>query len=155
MGMSDILQGRLFQGSFPPCGAPLRARGFSLLVLAARELQPPDQCYPGVRIVRVPLDDNPRLPPNAHEVEQIMKAAADAANIVRRGGKVLITCAAGWNRSGLITATALRYLGMSGAQATAHVQARREDALINPAFVAFLKPLPPLGVAHVARTGVG
>ena len=51
------------------------------------------------------------------------------------GRKVLIHCAAGVNRSGLLTARIVRSIALvSGRSAAEHVRSKRPGALINPQF---------------------
>jgi protein-tyrosine phosphatase len=64
------------------------------------------------------------------------------AELVRTGHVVLVHCRMGFNRSNLVTATALTYLGMSGAQALAHLQKIRPGALYNENFARYVCGLP-------------
>ena len=101
---------KLYQGSPPPPGPELRARGIDVVVLCAEEIQPPDWTFPGVRVIHAPMDDSERIPERvAHN------AAREVARALRAGKRVLITCAMGLNRSGLVSAQALWYAtGMPG-----------------------------------------
>lgn len=135
---------RLYQGSVPlPSGAVARA-GFTLLVLAAQEYQfPPSASRQfGIPVVHAPIDDS-------ELTEGEWRRAVSAARVVavrhRAGAKVLVTCAAGLNRSGLVTALSIHLLtGCSGASAVRLVRERRENALFNRSFVRRLKKLRPL-----------
>ena len=51
-------------------------------------------------------------------------------------------CRMGFNRSNLVIATALTYLGMCGADALRHVQDRRPAALYNENFAEHVRGLP-------------
>lgn len=133
---ADRVARRLWQGSLPWEG--LDPRQFPLLVLCAKEYQPRGQ-FPGVTVIHVPLDDSgvPMLPEEKH-------AAIVAARIVWRelaaGRRVLVTCAAGLNRSGLVSALSLMRGGVPSARAIAAVRrARGPNALSNPYFVRFLE----------------
>lgn len=130
---------RLYQGSAPPPGVELRARGFDLLVLAAEEIQPPAWTFPGVRVIHAPSDDSSIIP------EQSAHAAAlEVAHALKAGKRVLVTCAMGLNRSGIITALALwYYTGRSGRECVTLVQARRKQALCNRDFAAYVSSLLP------------
>jgi protein-tyrosine phosphatase len=64
------------------------------------------------------------------------------ARLVRDGHPVLIHCLMGLNRSCLIAATALTYLGLSGEEALAHLQHIRPGALFNPKFADHIRQLP-------------
>ena len=69
----------------------------------------------------------------------ILVALADLVNDLRRARKrVLIHCAGGINRSGLLSAAALMRDGMSATEAIETVRSRRPGALINPEFVRLL-----------------
>ena len=98
---------RLYQGSLPPAGPWLRHAGFDVLVLAARELQPSASRFPGLVVYHVPLEDDPG-PLTSQERRVIRRVSRLLAAHHRAGKRVLITCAAGWNRSGIITAATLR-----------------------------------------------
>jgi hypothetical protein len=77
-----------------------------------------------------PIEDGP-----APEIV-VLVALADLVNDLRRGGKrILIHCAGGVNRSGLLAAAALIRNGMAAVEAIETVRARRPGALINPEFV--------------------
>jgi protein-tyrosine phosphatase len=101
--------------------------GFEALVLSAEEYQPPRHAFPGVRVMHAPLDDH---------YDHIIRAANFVVHNVSRGRRTLVTCQAGLNRSGIITALAVCLLtGASGRQAVDLVQRRRPDALSNSNFV--------------------
>lgn len=139
---SEIVPG-LWQGGVPWPGAEAANAGFDMIVFAAREWQPMPFMYPDVQIVKVPLDDDydramPRL-----QALAAMRVAAMVAKAVRSGQKVLVTCFAGRNRSGLIVALAVMELcGVDGVQAARVVRERRQTpmgpALANPQFRAML-----------------
>ena len=67
------------------------------------------------------------------------------AELVRTRHVVLVHCAMGLNRSNLVIATALTWLGMSGAQALAHLQQIRPGALYNENFANYVACLPTRG----------
>lgn len=129
----------VWQGSKPPQGRRLADAGFDVLVLAAQEHQPQSKRFPGVRVYHVPLED--RLEPLTQaEADLIDLAAQQAAMHAAVGRQVLITCAMGINRSGIITARTVQILtGASAEQAIRQVKRRRKPmALINPTFVRHL-----------------
>ena len=125
------------QGQLVPL--PLHQAGFDSLVLAAEEFQPPARDYPGVRVLHVPFDDHEnRL--TEEEWAEIVGAADWAAGEVRAGRRVLITCWAGINRSGIITAlTVMMLTGWSGAKAVIRVKQMRPGALRNRSFAAHVR----------------
>lgn len=132
---SRIVEG-LYQGSMPPVGLWVRQAGFDTLVLSAKEYQPSTSSFPGVCVVHVPLDD---AKPSAAEKRSIELAGRLVASEVARGRRVLVTCAAGKNRSGIITAVAMRHLypGATRTEIVDRIRARRRiGALSNPWFVA-------------------
>jgi protein-tyrosine phosphatase len=111
-------------------------------VLCAKELQLPAAFFPGVEVFHAPLEDEPRAP-TTEEVAIARAAARFVITNLRAGKRVLVTCQMGWNRSGLVTALALRELtGASGLACLKHVRAQRPNALFNNHFGAFLAALP-------------
>ncbi len=146
---------RLWQGSRPECGTDLRALGIDVLVLSAMEHQLAASCFQGVETLYVKLDDS-GPPPSERELRDAQRVADDVAWRYMHGERVLITCFAGLNRSGLITALVLmRAYGFDGKTAIAVVQAARPAALGNAHFRAYLEGLPPRGpMAFAPRAGV-
>ena len=67
------------------------------------------------------------------------------AELVRADHVALVHCRMGYNRSNLVIATALTYLGMTGEQALRHLQAIRPGALYNEAFADYVRGLPAAG----------
>jgi protein-tyrosine phosphatase len=101
----------------------------------------------------LPMEDDDRVDP------RVVDVAAFVAALLRSGGRVLVHCTEGLNRSGVVVARALIDLGWSSADAIELVRLRRgptEDgflALANPHFVEWLRseedrgrelPDPPL-----------
>jgi protein-tyrosine phosphatase len=104
---------------------------FSMIVLCAQELQPELPRFRG-RVVRAAFGDT--IWPSVPELAR----AALAADLVHRelvaGGRVLVTCAAGLNRSGLVVGLVLTRT-MPPEHAIALIRrARGEAALCNPTF---------------------
>jgi protein-tyrosine phosphatase len=130
----------LYQGSFPEDGTSLR--GFQVLVLCAEELQPRSAEFPHVNeVIHAPLDDG-KL--DEEQVGVALRAAQRVAGHLRARRRVLVTCAMGRNRSGLVCALALLILcpSMEGETAVKRIRSRRCGALVNPYFVDFLSRLP-------------
>jgi len=139
---ADKISPGLYQGSIPPQGRALFEARFSYLVLAADEFQPKAERFPGVRVLHAPSFDDVL---NSDRISAFMEAADRVAEKVRGGGRVLVTCIQGRNRSGMIVALALRNLyGMDGASAMMLVKQNRKhaDALTNQYFQQFLTALP-------------
>lgn len=132
---------RLWMGSRPmlPAAGAMKRYGFDVLVLCAEEVQPPSHHFPGVRVIRAPLDD-------AEVTTDLKRTAVAAAHEVAAalllGERVLVTCNQGRNRSGLVAALALVLVSeLDGAHAAAQVQASRPRALVNPHFVRWLREI--------------
>lgn len=124
---------RLWQGSAPPPGGEVKRAGFDLLVLAAYEYQPQASVFGGIHVIHAPMDDSKLT---GKKWLQVVSAARTVYKRVAAGGTVLVTCAAGRNRSGIITAVALHLLtGKSGIHVVRRIQALRKDALTNGSFV--------------------
>jgi hypothetical protein len=135
---ATLIMSGLYQGSIPSPGLGLADAGFTGVVFCAREYQPPSGRYPGLKTIHIPLDDV-GFPLTLMEVHAVNQVARSVANEVRRGGKVLVTCAMGRNRSGLVSATAVVFLtGCTGKQAVQLVRSVRPNALTNAQFVDYL-----------------
>ena len=133
---SPIVPG-IWQGSAPPAGTALRDAGFDAVVLAAVEYQPSDESFPGVHVIRAPIEDTTITPAIWSSAK---RAADEVAQLRRHNARVLVTCRAGLNRSGLITAMVLIMdEGMLPAQAIARVRSGRFMALSNESFATALR----------------
>ncbi len=109
---SSIWDGRLYMGSFPLPGANLGSDGFDLLVICAiervhflgnpseRETSELFRC----QTLHALFDDGPVT---EDVVREAVRAARRTAIALRDGRKVLVTCNAGRNRSGLVVVLAL------------------------------------------------
>lgn len=128
----EIVPG-LWQGSLPPTGDLVFSAGFRKLVLCAREYQLPSDDFPGVHVVHAPNDDHHHKPLTREKLQIALDAAHEVAVSVREGSRVLVTCAAGLNRSGLVTALSLHLLfGWAGVQCIAMVRKRRPQSKVHP-----------------------
>ena len=146
---NEIVPG-LWQGSFPMPGNQVKDKGFTHLVLCARELQPPANLYPGVQVIHAPNDDSPIYGSLGEvELKTAVRAARRATEALKDGGRVLVTCAAGANRSGLVNGITLHLLyGWSGRKAIDQIRRKRKlqdgyPPLSNDEFVAALMNLKP------------
>jgi protein-tyrosine phosphatase len=131
---------KLYMGSRPPTGHQLRLEGFDVLVLCAGELQLPASHFPGVEVLHLPLRDVSHRPFGGSDWDRVVLTSQRVQRRLRDGKRVLVTCAMGLNRSGIVTATTVHLMtGVSGAKAVDHVQALRapggQKALFNVAFV--------------------
>lgn len=144
MRSHDFIVPQVAQGSWPAVSSKGKDEAFKIadiVVLCAEEhqargLKPP----PGKQIIRLGFDDDTYrpIPPEAGKIfhahaQQLGKAALS-------GRRVLITCAMGLNRSGLITALTLMHgYRMRPSEAIKLIRARRHaDCLCNPMFEQWL-----------------
>lgn len=127
----------LYQGSLPRSANHVVRGGFDLLVLCAREHPPSVSASRELPIIVCPLDDDHVLP--ERQWRRAAACAREVALAVDRGFRVLVTCAQGRNRSGLVSGIALHLLtGHNGCDCAKYIQRRRPGALSNEAFVAAL-----------------
>jgi len=133
---------KLYQGSFPDPAKRIERAGFQTLVLTAAELQPDARAYgSAVEVLRCRLADNPEGP-TRYEWNAILTVAAAIDRRLRGGRRILVTCAQGRNRSGIVMAVVLhRLYNWSGEKCVRWIQSRRQDSLTNPGFVAALTKL--------------
>jgi len=128
----------MYQGPCPPSTDAVRGHRFTVLVFCAREIQPylPDHLLRGLDVLYVPLNDSFNEPMTDAEWDLAHGAGREVARLTALGGRSLVTCAAGLNRSGIVNAIALHYrFGCSGAGAIAQIRATRgPQALSNPSF---------------------
>lgn len=124
----------LWIGSAQPAGAAVAKAGFDSLVLCAIEYQIPSNMFFGVDVLHAGIDDNyDRM---SEEDWKIAQRAADyVAAKLDEDKKVLVTCIAGRNRSGLVCALTLIRRGWSPENALTTIRQKRERALENPIFV--------------------
>lgn len=122
---------RLWMGSAPEPRDSLR--GIDVWIACTREHPPALPRFKGRRI-RVKLVDD-HLDPQ--EILAAQKGAVAAAKALKAGQCVLVTCAAGLNRSGLVTAFTLRLVTrMHPNEVLATIRTKRHpDALFNKHFV--------------------
>jgi protein-tyrosine phosphatase len=133
----------LWIGAAPPQGDLLGEIGFDALVLCANNWQPASSQYPGVEVHHAPFRDAPDV--TKKELKTALRAAEWAAERLTQGKTVLVTCMAGLNRSGLVTALSLSMAaGFDPATCGELVRsARGPDALHNPSFVDALNRARP------------
>lgn len=132
-----ILDG-LYQGGMPPPGDGLAKAGIDVLVLSAREHQD-FNAYEGLTVICAPGDDDARRHRLDRFIDVWRAAASQVVEHVKAGRKVLVTCMAGQNRSGLIVSLAVRELtGLSGKKVVEHVSGSRPFALNNKTFADYI-----------------
>jgi protein-tyrosine phosphatase len=83
--------------------------------------------------IYLPISDG-ELP----DLDRLHAVAQLGATLVKRGDRVLAHCGMGLNRSALMIALILRYLGMEGEAAIARCRERRCGALFNQIFAEYL-----------------
>jgi protein-tyrosine phosphatase len=134
---NEVYEG-LWMGGCPPPSFPMH-RHFDCLVLAAREYQVP-QIFPRVRVIQANMDDD-GSPMTKEEAVEAVRAAGRVIRNLNSGLRTLVTCFAGRNRSGLITALVLcKGLRMKPDQAISAIRAARgPDAFRNSYFETFLR----------------
>lgn len=110
-------------------GEPLHE--FHETVNCAKELHPYAEKRTSFALDDVEVLDPPQL-------EQMNRAAHHVYCRLVDGQKVLVTCFAGRNRSGVVLAEALIRLGHHPRKVVDTIQAKRDKALTNRAFVAWL-----------------
>lgn len=160
---ADEITPRLFMGPIPPSGSEVAALGFSVLVLAATKDeyrrtyhlsadQTIQSAFTGnVCVYVLDLDDDFHTPLTRPELSRVSHAVKAVKTAIRLQKMALVTCMAGRNRSGLVTALSLRELcRWNGMQAMARVRLRRKTnfVLSNPQYERLLDglpaPLPPV-----------
>jgi protein-tyrosine phosphatase len=72
------------------------------------------------------------------DLDRLHAVAKLGAELVRRGDRVLAHCGLGMNRSALMVALILRYLGMDAQAAVERCRQRRPGALFNQTFADYL-----------------
>src|SRR3954451_1124489 len=72
------------------------------------------------------------------DLDRLHAVARLAAQLIKRGDRVLSHCGMGLNRSALMAALILRYLGMESAAVVERCRERRPGALYNQVFAEYL-----------------
>jgi protein-tyrosine phosphatase len=94
-------------------------------------------------MVYVPASDDFDKPPPRETLAAALKASAFAAHRITQGGNVFVSCWAGINRSGLVTALTIhRLTGFSGTFCVGLIKRARPRALQNPQFLTVLHRIP-------------
>lgn len=134
-GLMKLGRGALFIGGAPTKFTDVFDR-FDYVVFAAQELQPFNvKPTDGMdQVIRCPLSDSD--PPRPGDLIAARNCARKVALLVHGGKKVLVTCAEGRNRSGLICGLVIRRLlpWMDGRDIVDHIQSMRYNSLTNLAY---------------------
>lgn len=122
----------IYMGGAPPIKMK---SDFTDIFLCAREYQPDSNLFGEAHVHQYPFFDDYQKVTN-DEFKQIALAVSAACHAVERGGKILITCMAGLNRSGLVTAlTLMKVLNLPSHIAIMQVRSSRGPrAISNPLF---------------------
>jgi hypothetical protein len=138
---------RLYQGGIEDVGRAT-PEAIDMIVLCAEEIQgmledgSPDPFLAPFTVVRAPNDDS-GVKPSKTQIRVAIAAGAAVADAFTKGKRVLVSCAQGRNRSGLVNAIALhKILGCSGREARKRIQALRPRSLQNRAFNVFIDAIP-------------
>lgn len=124
----------LYIGGAPASARAVTGNGFGTLVLCAREVQPP--ALGDLQVLRCPLDDDPTRALSSDDWRMAVQTAERVCWRLRGGSRVLVTCAQGRNRSGLVCAIVMHLATQRrGSDCIRAIQRRRENALTNPRFV--------------------
>ena len=117
--------------------AAVHTRGIDTIVDMDRDVDPGLPVAPNsILYIYFPiLDENL---PDLRKLEALGRLVAD---LVAADHRVLVHCRMGLNRSVLVIATALTYLGMTGEEALRHVQSLRPGALYNETFAEHVRTL--------------
>lgn len=111
-----------------------RSGRFHVIVHCAREVVPVGPLHRGSVMLFSPFADT-KTPLDAETLSRVKEAARKVHLARRQGKRVLVACAMGLNRSGLVTGLALRLAGASPEHAVSMIrEARGPDALSNEAF---------------------
>lgn len=114
---ADRVAPKLYVGSYQEDEAKLARAGFTHVVRVAKEC----------RLVEFPMDDAPLTVTDAFNANA---AASSVQRALATGGRVLVTCFMGVNRSAFVAALAMiRYYGLRPAEAIAQVRALRRPEL--------------------------
>lgn len=137
---TELLPGRLWQGGCPVDFDWVREQGISVVLdIADADAHPPAGATDGIAYVKAPLVDGEDVP----DPVLVQHLAGLVAGMVAQGRTALVHCSFGRNRSGLVASLVVReVLGVTGAEALAHVQARRAGTVNNEVFAAWLRALP-------------
>ena len=136
--LSEIVQmdddGKLFLSAAIENWEPILAKGINVVIDLEGGV---DHGVPELAdkflYVYLPIHDG-ELP----DLDRLHAVAKLSAELIRRGDRVLSHCGMGLNRSALMAALILRYLGMESKDAVDRCRERRPGALYNEIFADYL-----------------
>jgi protein-tyrosine phosphatase len=136
MGANRVI-GNLWQGSAPPESDEL-CNDFDCLVLCAIEYQYPTK-FPGMELEKIPLHDDGVHILSLEEKKNTLQLAKRVCDWIQNEKRVLVTCAQGLNRSGLVVGLTMLFHDVPLDKTIQMIRkARGEHALSNSDFVDFL-----------------
>jgi hypothetical protein len=137
---TELIEGQLWHGGCPVDFKWVHDSGIDVVLdLADADAYPPAEQIEGLIYLKCPLVDQQDLP----DPGLTLRLAALVAGLVHDGHQALVHCTFGRNRSGLVVTLAVReLLGLSGSDALAYVQGRRDGAANNDTFAEWLCSLP-------------
>lgn len=146
---ADLVAPNLYVGSKPAFGS----YNVAAIVLCAKEFQPRSTNFPGPLIIHAPFDDNGARALTRDEETMILGAVQIVVGLLQSNRPVLVTCAMGLNRSGLVAALAMR-LAYGYAPEDVIIRLRRARgpwALSNGIFEKFVRTYSPKAAKARAR----
>lgn len=148
-GPTEMIRDRLWQGPWPNhLNHVVKELRLDLVVnLEFTSHASSRHGNPSFDTIWFPMHDNDTLP----ELGELHRICSRVTQRIRRGGRVLVHCAAGLNRSGLVTALVVReYYGIDGSAAVDLVRRKRPWALCNMTFAEYVASLItyPTGVGE-------
>jgi len=144
--LHPVSKGELWQGGYEDViNLEFDPAHTDLVILAARDFQGKVWAPNNIQVIRIPFDDCTGL--TEGDIKTISKmvdgASTWAAKYIREGKRVLSTCAAGINRSSLVTAATLIKLDpkftVNPDLAIETIRASRYGTLSNPQFVEMIR----------------
>jgi protein-tyrosine phosphatase len=136
--LRDIVQmdddGRLFLSAAIQDWQPIADRGIDTIIdlEGGVDRGVPEELNK-ILYIYLPISDG-ELP----DLDRLHAVAKLGAELVKRGDRVLAHCGMGLNRSALMIALILRYLGMDGPAAVERCRQRRQGALFNKVFEEYI-----------------
>lgn len=139
-----VIPNRLAIGAMPHSVNIVWNHGFDYLLVMAAEHSWAKETGPHRAWVDViPLYDEPKL--TIKEKDKLSRASKRVVKLLKNGFKVLITCNAGLNRSGLMTAMVVRELyKVNGLVASRLIQRARRGTLQNTTYRQYVEGLSTL-----------
>jgi len=132
-GATELLHDRLWLGGIT---AFTQVPHLDLFIHCAGEIEP-NVPNAASEIIWLKLDDS--RPITTKELSLAYAAASRAADEIRAGHKVLISCAHGINRSALVAGLTLKQLGWTGERAIRLMRRRRSKWILpNQEYVSIL-----------------